>query len=139
MTVLLLVDDEALILHVINDALVEGGYTIVEAFSGDDAIAALRDESRTFAGLITDVNLGRGVSGWDVARAARESSAEMPVVYMTGDSAHEWPAQGVPNSIIVQKPFALLQIVTAITQLINEAATRRAVVEQPRPSENAAT
>lgn len=137
MTVLLLVDDEALILHVINDALVEGGYTTVQAFSGDEAIAALRDESQTFAGLVTDVNLGRGVTGWDVARAAREASAEMPVVYMTGDSAHEWPAQGVPNSIVVQKPFALLQIVTAITQLINEAATRRAVIEQPKPSESA--
>jgi DNA-binding response OmpR family regulator len=123
MTLLLLVDDEALILQTINDALEDGGYATIQAHSGEEAIALLQDAEQTFAGVITDINLG-GLNGWEVARAARERSADIPVVYMTGDSAHEWTSHGVPNSVLVPKPFALSQMVTAISQLLNEAATR---------------
>jgi hypothetical protein len=38
---------------------------------------------------------------------------------MTGDSAADWTAEGVPNSILVQKPFAFTQVVTAISTLLN--------------------
>jgi hypothetical protein len=48
---------------------------------------------------------------------------EMPVVYATADSAHEWPAQGVPKSVVVQKPYASAQLVTAISALLTEADT----------------
>jgi CheY-like chemotaxis protein len=124
MTLLLLVDDEALILQTINDALEDGGYATIQAHSGEEAIALLQDAAHAFSGVITDVNLGGGVGGWDVARAARERFPDLPVVYMTGDSAHDWTSHGVPHSLLVPKPFALSQIITAISQLLNEAATR---------------
>jgi hypothetical protein len=38
---------------------------------------------------------------------------------MTAAGAHEWSAHGVPNSTLVQKPFAPAQIVTAISALLN--------------------
>lgn len=40
---------------------------------------------------------------------------------MSGDSAHEWTAQGVPNSVMVSKPFVVAQIITAISTLLNQA------------------
>ncbi len=126
MKLLLVVDDQALILGLVNDFLEEGGFSTSQALTGTDAIEALNDPEREFAGLISDVNLGGEISGWDVARAARHRNPDMPVVYMTGDSAHDWAAEGVPNSLLVQKPFALAQITTAISQLITEAITRSA-------------
>jgi hypothetical protein len=33
-----------------------------------------------------------------------------------------WSANGVPNSLFLQKPFAIAQLVTAITTLLNQAA-----------------
>jgi hypothetical protein len=42
-----------------------------------------------------------------------------PVVYMTGAAADEWAIQGVPNSILLAKPFAPAQLVTAISNLLN--------------------
>ncbi len=128
MTLLLVVDDEALIVHVITDALEDGGFETYEASSAKEAIAALNDPTHQFSGLITDVNLGSEATGWDVARAARQGMPDIPVVYMTGDSAHQWAAEGVPHSLLVQKPFAAAQITTAIAQLINEAATRKAML-----------
>lgn len=47
----------------------------------------------------------------------------MAVVYATADSAHEWPVQGVPKSVVVQKPYAPAQVLTAVSTLITEAST----------------
>jgi len=40
-------------------------------------------------------------------------------VYMTGAAAGHWAAQGVPNSILLAKPFAPAQLVTALSNLLN--------------------
>jgi hypothetical protein len=37
---------------------------------------------------------------------------------MTVNRGHEWPSRGVPNSIVLQKPFALPQLVTAVSRLL---------------------
>ena len=71
--------------------------------------------------LVTDIDLGTQVTGWDVARRARELQADIPVVYMTGGSADEWSANGVPNSILIAKPFVPTQIVVAVSPLLNAA------------------
>lgn len=120
---LLLVDDELLIVHMLEDALKEAGYTVLTAGTGDEAATALSGEN-SLAGLITDIRLGAGPDGWDIARHARELKPGFPIVYMTGDSSHDWSARGVPNSVVVSKPFAPAQIVTAISGLLNDAATR---------------
>lgn len=70
--------------------------------------------------MLTDIQLGRGPDGWEVARHARELVPEMPVVYISGDSAHEWTARGVPDSIMVSKPFVDAQIITAVSTLLNQ-------------------
>jgi hypothetical protein len=41
------------------------------------------------------------------------------VVYVTGDGAQDWTAMGVPNSMVIAKPFAPAQLGTAISQLLN--------------------
>lgn len=38
---------------------------------------------------------------------------------MTGAAADEWASHGVPNSILLTKPFAPAQLVTAVAQLLN--------------------
>ncbi|WP_346658485.1 hypothetical protein [Bradyrhizobium sp. 179] len=38
---------------------------------------------------------------------------------MTGSHAEAWKSQGVPNSILIEKPFAPAQLVAAVSQLLN--------------------
>jgi DNA-binding response OmpR family regulator len=123
--VVFVVEDEALIQGLLVDPLEEAGYQVLLASSGDEAIKLLDSpKTASIRALVTDVNLGRSSpSGWEVARKAREAHPEIPVVYLTGDSAHEWPSQGVPNSVLITKPFAPAQIVTAVSQLINQATS----------------
>jgi DNA-binding response OmpR family regulator len=117
-SLLLLVDDEALVRMTIQEALEDAGFDVRPAASGSEAMALLDAEPHSFAAVITDVNLGE-ISGWDVARHARELRPTMPVVYVTGDSAGQWAVQGVPKSVLVEKPFAPAQIVTAVAGLLN--------------------
>ena len=106
----------------LRDPLEDGGYQVVSATTGEDAVSLLEDDEHTWQALITDVNLGpKRLTGWEVARRARELNPTLPVIYMTGDSTHEWAAQGVPNSVLLAKPFAPAQVVTAISQLLNDA------------------
>ena len=119
--VLLLAEDETLLIPNLEDALTDAGYAIVIAHDGSPAITVLEQDATRFRGLITDVRMGPGPTGWEVAHRARELAPTLPDVYMTGDSAASWAANGVPNSVLLQKPFAMAQMVIAISQLINQA------------------
>ena len=117
------VDDEPLIIENVQHALEDAGYAVTSATSGDDAITLLESRAHDFRALVTDVNLPGKVTGWDIAHRARELNPSVPVVYMTGGAAHDWSANGVPASVLLTKPFALSQIVTAVTQLMNAASS----------------
>jgi CheY-like chemotaxis protein len=119
---ILAVDDEDLIREFLVAALESGGYEVIEAASAEAAYVVLSQNLDRLGGLVTDVNLGRGQpSGWDLARRAREMSASLPVVYITGDSAASWSAQGVPHSALIQKPFTSADLVVALAELRKQA------------------
>jgi DNA-binding response OmpR family regulator len=118
---LLYVEDEGLIAMSATVAFEEAGFAVEHFQSGGDAAAALRERAAQYQALVTDVRLPQ-VDGWELARLAREVNSSIPVVYVSGDSAADWPAYGVPNSLMLQKPFAMAQMVAAVTTLLNQAA-----------------
>jgi DNA-binding response OmpR family regulator len=115
---LLLVEDEPLITELIEVNLRDAGFDVVAIGDAGHAIDELERQPNRFCGLITDIRMAGG-NGWDIARRARELSPGLPVVYITGDSYGEWTSMGVPNSLLIEKPFAPAQIVVAIANLIN--------------------
>ena len=117
--IVLLVEDDDAIQGIVEDALTEGGFEVAGAKTGEEAVTLLKSGLVAYCALVTDINLLGKLTGWEVARAAREADPNFPVVYISGAAAHEWPAQGVPNSIM-QKPFAPAQLTTAVSQLLNE-------------------
>lgn len=124
--VVLLVEDEPLVLLVAQDALEAGGYTVLPVQLSSEALDVLDRRGAELSGLVTDIRLPGGADGWEVARHARELRADLPIVYTTADSAGDWPAKGVPNSVVVQKPYAGAQLLTAISTLMTTADTNRA-------------
>lgn len=117
---LLVVEDEPLIRIELEDCLQSGGFDVVEYSRGSDAIAWI-DKSEHLRGLITDIRLGDGPDGWDVARIARSRYPGLPVIYVTGDSVAEWNSSGVPGSVILQKPYAEAQLLDAAASLMAAA------------------
>jgi CheY-like chemotaxis protein len=117
---ILIVEDDELVQSVVADALSEGGFEAAIASTGSNAIELLDAAKGKYRALVTDINLRPGeIDGWKVARHAREIDPHFPVVYMSGGEADDWASQGVPNSIMLAKPFAPAQLVTAVSQLLN--------------------
>lgn len=115
----LIAEDEAEIRGVLEITFEEGGFDVVLVSTGEQALEALDAQGEELRAVVTDIRLGGKVSGWDVARHARELKADMPVVYMTGSEGKDWTSLGVPNSILISKPFAPSQVLTAVSQLLN--------------------
>lgn len=115
----LFAEDEPLIQMNTEEALKSGGFSVVLAENGAEAMRLLDESIADIGGLITDVRMGTGRNGWEVARHARSLNPELPVIYTTADSAAEWAAEGVPKSVVVQKPYAEAQVITAISELMN--------------------
>ena len=115
---ILIVEDDQDIQIIVEEALTDGGFGSVIAISGEEAVARLRSDEVKYLALVTDINLPGRLDGWEIARAAREVDPAFPIVYMTGAAADDWPSKGVPNSILLNKPFAPAQLVTAVSQLL---------------------
>ena len=125
----LVVEDDQLIQAIAEEALSDGGFEAVVTTSGEEAIKLLQENQSHYRALVTDINLSGKLTGWDVARVAREIDPTMPIVYMTGTHGEDWASKGVPNSVLLTKPFAPAQLVTAISNLLNEAGPVAAPTE----------
>jgi DNA-binding response OmpR family regulator len=117
--VILVVEDDAPVQTIVEEALTDGGFEPAIAASGEEAVTLLMGIKGKYRALVTDVQLRGVMDGWEVAKRAREIDPEFPIVYMTGGHAAEWPSRGVPNSILLEKPFAPAQLVTAVSNLLN--------------------
>ena len=121
---ILLAEDEVLIRMNLEEELTEAGFDVMASWNGQQAIAELEAEPARFFAVVTDIRLGRGPDGWEIARRARELVPTMPVVYISGDSAGEWATRGVPSSVMVPKPFAPVEVLTAVMTLLEQAGSR---------------
>jgi DNA-binding response OmpR family regulator len=120
--VILYVEDDAVVRLSLATALEDAGFVVREVGDGKEALAALEAGGEAVRGLVTDVNLGADPDGWAVARKAREREATLPVVYVSGESQEAWAANGVPNSVLIAKPFVPTQVVVALSMLLNTAS-----------------
>jgi CheY-like chemotaxis protein len=117
--VIMVVEDDQSVQSIVEEALTDGGFEQAIAASGEEAVTLLKGYKGKYRALVTDINLIGRMDGWEVARHAREIDPEFPVVYMTGASADDYGSHGVPDSILLTKPFAPAQLVTAVSQLLN--------------------
>jgi len=117
--IILVIEDDDEIQGLIEDTLSDGGFEPAIAASGEEAVTLLKGRTTNYRALVTDIGLRGKMNGWEVAQQAREIDPEFPVVYMSGAHAADWASKGVPNSIMLEKPFAPAQLVTALATLLN--------------------
>jgi len=132
---ILVVDDEAHVRELLRDILEKGGYEVVLAGEGREALALFGDSK--FDAVFTDLGLP-GMSGWELARAIRERNRQIPLAIVTGwgeavDSA-EQRAAGV--AWVVTKPFTVDRIL-AIAQEV--AQGREAPANSTKPAAQVAS
>jgi CheY-like chemotaxis protein len=115
----LLVDDEAAVCLLLAEVLRDAGFEVTEAVTADEAEKALSEhQSRPLAALVTDINVLRRGWGYGFAERARAAAPTLPVVYVTGDSEAAFTRRGVPNSRLLPKPFAPIDLARLVRSLI---------------------
>jgi CheY-like chemotaxis protein len=95
----------------------ERGFHVVEAYSASEACAQISGREMLTA-LVTDIELGGAINGFDIARRARAAYPQVPVVYMSGTAAVRHRCEGVARSEFISKPFHPRQIVEALGRAI---------------------
>ncbi|UFX47381.1 response regulator [Bradyrhizobium sp. 41S5] len=120
--IILVIEDDRDLQMMVEDALRDGGYEPAIAGSGEEALTLLKAFRTKYSALVTDIRLLGRLDGWRVARGAREIDPSFPVLYITGGGGDEWPTRGVPDSVLLNKPFSPDQLVAAVAKLLKNGA-----------------
>jgi DNA-binding NtrC family response regulator len=77
---ILIAEDDYLVQEMLEDTLSEGGFLAEILSSAEEAATLLKGEVASFRALVTDESLRGTMSGWDLARVARERDPAFPIV-----------------------------------------------------------
>lgn len=124
LSLVLIVEDEYLLLADLERTLNDRGFATECCSTGEEAIALFMEGNSIYNALLTDVRLGAGLDGWEVARRIRQKQPSLPVIYVTGSTADEWASQGVHGSCLVPKPFTPARLLAALSNLLKVRSAR---------------
>jgi CheY-like chemotaxis protein len=119
---ILVVEDEALPRLDLVETLSEAGYEVLEASNAHQALGYLRTR-RPIDVVITDIDLGEGPTGWDVAETFRAARSAIPIIYISGAAGDR--RRSVPGSVFFAKPCRTLDILKVCRGLRGAQSHRR--------------
>ncbi len=127
---ILVVDDESRIRKLIKDYLRRGGYEVIEASDGEEALEIFY-KTKDISLIILDVMMPN-LDGWEVLKEIRESSG-VPIIMLTAKSEEEDELNGYSLGAdeYVLKPFSPKVLVARV-----EAVLRRSLGEETSIIEN---
>jgi PAS domain S-box-containing protein len=79
---LLLVEDEAIISMALEQSLVDEGFRVLQAFSGEQAVKMVRERPGEIDLILMDINLGKGMDGTEAARHILQDH-EIPLLFLS--------------------------------------------------------
>ena len=100
-----------------RDALCRAGFDVTVALDDRSAYSTLAREARSFTAVVTDINLGAGVTGFDVARRARQLNRDIKVIYISGQGPHSG-LFSVPQALMLAKPYRPRELAEQIAAFI---------------------
>ena len=107
-SVILIVDDDALVRVHSNLVLEDAGYEVVEASNAADALVKL-EERPDIAALFTDVRMPGALNGIDLANAVHAQRPDIAILVTSG--ADNGTTDALPKTArFVQKPYTGAQL-----------------------------
>ena len=121
----LLVEDEASVRQYVLKTLQRGGYTVLEASNGGEALLIVEQHRGTIDLLLTDVVMPR-MTGPQLASRLRAIRGELCAVYMSGYTEDRVTDQGGlgPYDAFVQKPVGPEDLLRCVRTALDARATR---------------
>ena len=115
MASVLIVDDEPFIIRFVTDTLRSGGYEVMAASSGEEALRILRTDG-TVDLVLSDVVMP-GMPGPALLKAVKEISPATALMLMSGYPATDGP----PGIAFLPKPFRPGDLVAAVQRCLAAA------------------
>ena len=123
----LIVDDEPSITSVVSRQLTRDGFVCQEASSGEQALAAMEEDS--FDVVVTDVKMPE-MSGIELLRIVKERDPEMQVIVMTGNPDVDFAVEAIRSEVddYLVKPFELSQL----SHSVHRSVEHRGLLQEKR-------
>jgi signal transduction histidine kinase/CheY-like chemotaxis protein len=122
---ILVVEDETEVRELASEFLRAGGYTIVEAKDGAEALEMVTANQKELHLLLTDMVMP-GMSGADLARILRKARPDLRVIYMTGYAEFSGKngemAEGAAG--ILQKPFSQITLLEKVREVLSATSRK---------------
>jgi len=120
---ILVVEDNAEVRAYAREALTDAGYAVVEASSAEEALARLADGIRVDL-VFTDVVLGLGLNGRQLADTLASRSIDLPILFTTGYSRNAIFHNGRldPGVHLLEKPYTQTELTRRIRALLEGRA-----------------
>lgn len=119
---ILLVEDEPTINRMISNYLLSEGYSVTQAYDGEEAIEAFNMQS--FNLVCLDIMLPK-LSGWDIAKEIRKDS-DVPIIMMSALSDEEDILKGFNLKVddYITKPFNPRVLIAKIKAMMDRYSSQ---------------
>ena len=110
--VAVIVEDDFLQSSLAGALLEEAGYDVIECQSAAAALAAIKRRSERVSLVLTDINLGPGMDGLELARLVRENYAHATVIITSGHVGGR-NSQLATQTYFMPKPWLPIHLLAA--------------------------
>jgi two-component system cell cycle sensor histidine kinase/response regulator CckA len=111
----MIVDDEAPILEIIQDILERRGYRVLATSDPERALAMVDEDPAPIHLLLTDVMM-RSHSGFELAERVQHRWPDVRVIFMSGHTRETLPADTLPpNAHVLVKPISLETLLSTVS------------------------
>ncbi len=114
---IILVEDDENLRNVLAAALRRQGWPVSPAPDADGGLDAMGEPPRP-AMLITDIDLGPGPSGLLLADHTKIRFPFVPIILMSGHWTPEAEQHGVPDAVLLRKPFRVFDLVDVVKRFL---------------------
>ena len=121
---ILVVDDEPMVRRFARRILTEGGYGVVEAGDGAEALDLVVRESLPLDLVLSDIMMPR-LSGVELVEHLSVVAPGLPVVLMSGFSADDLTSRGISVPCgLLPKPFPPDRLLDEVRRCLDESRLR---------------
>ena len=113
---ILMVDDEPMMTKAVVRMLKPSGHLVTVAGSGEEALHKLAEQ--TFDVVVSDVGMGTGMNGWDLAQELRGRWPGVRFLLATGWGASLDPGEARTRGVesVLSKPYQLADLLHALAR-----------------------
>ncbi len=116
---ILVIEDEDGVRNLLRTLLRLAGYEVLSCQDGEEALDLMEARGGAIRLLITDVNLGAGMDGFEAAQALRSRIPSLKVLYMSGEEeANRLAERADAGERFLSKPFTPRSFTDAVRTML---------------------